>query len=536
VTLRGLLRTVADYRKRAFVPREVFFRSGDRFHHMTISAGTLKLGALASLVLATWILYATGAYVVDSFLLSSKDREIERHQLAYFDLLSEVSEYHNQFARITTDLQGNQDYLLSLLEQNPGDPEKRAEIESHLKGSETERARVVIARGGLHGKMQQFESDLLQIANRNKSLQSQAKQMSAMLQSSEAERDQVEAAREQLVVRLAEVEGDLERMRESNGALQSEATDLSETLATTQAERGELAERKATLEDRAADLGRQLAESRASQGRLEDDIAGLNAQLAQTIDTNRQIEDQRDFLARRVGGLEQRLVDLRDAEQVVIDRLSERTRLSIDVIEKTIEMTGLEVGSLVASVQNQELGQGGPFIPAADEASNFEPSVQLEASVSLLDQQLDRWTALQEVLRSVPLSAPLNQYRISSGYGARKDPVNGRKARHQGVDFAAHVRAPVYVTAPGKVVFAGWRGRYGRTIEIDHGHGIRTRYSHLRKILVKAGEEVGNRHKIGLLGSSGRSTGPHVHYEIRYKGRAQDPMKFLKAGDHVFKG
>ena len=81
-----------------------------------------------------------------------------------------------------------------------------------------------------------------------------------------------------------------------------------------------------------------------------------------------------------------------------------------------------------------------------------------------------------------------------------------------------------------------WRGHYGRTIEIDHGHGVRTRYAHLRKILVKTGDEVEHRRKIGLVGSSGRSTGPHVHYEVRYKNKARNPMKFLKAGKYVFKG
>jgi murein DD-endopeptidase MepM/ murein hydrolase activator NlpD len=156
--------------------------------------------------------------------------------------------------------------------------------------------------------------------------------------------------------------------------------------------------------------------------------------------------------------------------------------------------------------------------------------------VNLLDERLNRWSALRILLVSLPLTAPVDQYRISSSYGARTDPVNGRKAKHRAVDFAAPSGASIYATAPGKIVFAGWRGRYGRTIEIDHGHGIRTRYAHLRKILVKVGDEVDHRQKIGLVGSSGRSTGPHVHYEVRYKNQARNPMKFLKAGKYVFKG
>ncbi len=135
--------------------------------------------------------------------------------------------------------------------------------------------------------------------------------------------------------------------------------------------------------------------------------------------------------------------------------------------------------------------------------AEFQASGELGSTVNQLGEQLNRWSALRMLVGTLPLTAPLDQYRISSGYGEYRDPVNGRKARHRGVDFAAPSRSPVYATAPGTVVFAGWRGRYGRTIEIDHGHGVRTRYGHLRKILVKPGQEVDHRRKIGLVGSSG---------------------------------
>jgi murein DD-endopeptidase MepM/ murein hydrolase activator NlpD len=94
----------------------------------------------------------------------------------------------------------------------------------------------------------------------------------------------------------------------------------------------------------------------------------------------------------------------------------------------------------------------------------------------------------------------------------------------------------VWSTAPGTVTFVGRRGPYGRLVEIDHGYGLVTRYGHLRKILVKKGESVGFRHKIGIMGSTGRSTGRHVHYEVLFEGKPQDPAKFMKAGKYVFKG
>ena len=125
---------------------------------------------------------------------------------------------------------------------------------------------------------------------------------------------------------------------------------------------------------------------------------------------------------------------------------------------------------------------------------------------------------------------------MASSYGLRSDPFNNRKAMHYGVDLAGWGGAPVFATAPGKVIFAGRKGRYGKMVEIDHGYGIRTRYAHLQKVLVQRGEEVGHRHEIGLLGSTGRSTGPHVHYEVRFDGKPLNPDKFIKAGRYVFKG
>jgi murein DD-endopeptidase MepM/ murein hydrolase activator NlpD len=140
------------------------------------------------------------------------------------------------------------------------------------------------------------------------------------------------------------------------------------------------------------------------------------------------------------------------------------------------------------------------------------------------------------ILRSLPLSAPVDHYYISSGFGDRTDPFNGESAIHEGLDLVDAIRSEVLATAPGRVVFAGWRGNYGRVVEIDHGLGISTVYAHLDSVLVKEGDLVDYRQAIGKLGNSGRSSGAHVHYEVRFEGKPLDPMGFLKAGRYVFKG
>src|SRR5690606_35673248 len=113
---------------------------------------------------------------------------------------------------------------------------------------------------------------------------------------------------------------------------------------------------------------------------------------------------------------------------------------------------------------------------------------------------------------------------------------NRRLAWHEGADFAAYPGAPIVATAPGTVSFAGTKSSYGRVVEIDHGGGFKTRFAHMQAIAVTAGSKVAIGQKIGTMGSTGRSTGPHLHYEVYFRGKAYDPMKFLRAGKHVHEG
>ncbi|MDA0998645.1 MAG: M23 family metallopeptidase, partial [Proteobacteria bacterium] len=173
-----------------------------------------------------------------------------------------------------------------------------------------------------------------------------------------------------------------------------------------------------------------------------------------------------------------------------------------------------------------------PFIPIKPDAAGG----QLMEKLDKLDNQLDQWKTLQSVMQRLPLSAPLNTYHVTSSFGKRRDPVNNRWSAHYGLDLGGRIREPIYAPAPGVVTFAGNKGRYGRYVEIDHGSGIVTRYGHMNKVTVKTGQKVAFRQQIGELGNSGRSTGAHLHYEIVFNGKPKDPMRFIKAGRHVFQG
>ncbi|WP_396273974.1 peptidoglycan DD-metalloendopeptidase family protein [Hyphomonas sp.] len=142
----------------------------------------------------------------------------------------------------------------------------------------------------------------------------------------------------------------------------------------------------------------------------------------------------------------------------------------------------------------------------------------------------------EKVVDSLPLGEPVSvPYRYTSPYGIRVDPFTKRPSPHMGVDLAAYRDAPIVTTGPGSVSYAGPRSGYGLLVEVDHGHGFKSRYGHLRSITVSKGDTIKIGDLVGRMGSTGRSTGDHLHYEVWYNGKPYDPNKFLKAGRHVHK-
>ena len=154
------------------------------------------------------------------------------------------------------------------------------------------------------------------------------------------------------------------------------------------------------------------------------------------------------------------------------------------------------------------------------------------ASLRALSERLERAQRLEVC---VPFSTPVDYYNLSSGFGRRKDPFDRSPDWHQGIDLAAWPGTKVRATAAGKVVFAGRRSGYGNMVLIDHGCGLQTLYGHLESASVTQGQTINFRDEIGVVGTSGRSTGPHVHYEIRNGNEHLDPQKFIEAGRYVFK-
>ena len=183
-------------------------------------------------------------------------------------------------------------------------------------------------------------------------------------------------------------------------------------------------------------------------------------------------------------------------------------------IERVLASAGVDVKHMFAQA-GVNRGEGGPFIP---------PSAGQAAAAAISPEKL---AALRTLVKTLPVSAPLESYELGSPFGVRGDPINGRAGYHTGIDLRAPYMTPVYATAGGVVTYSGYRDDYGKVVEIDHGNGISTRYAHLHRQTVSVGQRIAGRSQIGFLGSTGRATGPHVHYEVLVNGEPQDPEKFL---------
>ena len=185
---------------------------------------------------------------------------------------------------------------------------------------------------------------------------------------------------------------------------------------------------------------------------------------------------------------------------------------------------GIDAASLrrLGYYPSAEGGRGGPF----ENAGN--------PTFKALFNSWKKLDSLQDGVISVPSDKPVKTAAFTSGYGVRTDPFRGSAAMHAGIDLSGPVGTPIYATADGVVSNAGWNsGGYGRLIKIDHGRGIETRYGHLSAMSVRPGDRVTRGQLIGRMGSTGRSTGSHLHYEVRIDGRAVNPIPFMKSADYV---
>lgn len=227
----------------------------------------------------------------------------------------------------------------------------------------------------------------------------------------------------------------------------------------------------------------------------------------------------------------QRVVAVRMDQERLIARAEAVASTRAERLRLAFRLAGLNPAAYAAN----DTALGGPLIEARDPralAAVLDVDEAFALRIQHASDNLNDMRMLADASEGLPFRRPTNA-RTTSGYGVRFDPFNGRPAVHQGQDFAGPLNTPIHATAPGIVSFVGVRSGYGNVVEIDHGRGFKTRFAHLNSMAVQTGQRIALGQRIGAMGTTGRSTGVHLHYEVWMNGRPQNPARFMRAGDQL---
>jgi len=275
------------------------------------------------------------------------------------------------------------------------------------------------------------------------------------------------------------------------------------------------------------------------EGRAEDGPAVAQADVERTLDVLSEALEataaERDLMSRAATEANEEIARLTYEQQLmeekndrIFSQLEDAVTVSLEPLDKMFRAAGMPTDSILDTVRRGHSGQGGPLTPIVFSTKGAEPDADSLRANSIL-QKLDEMNLYRIAAEKAPFGMPVKAaFRFTSGFGPRW----GRM--HSGTDFAAAYGTPIYATADGVVTHAGWQSGYGRLVKIQHEFGLETRYAHQSEIMVKVGQRVSRGQQIGAMGNSGRSTGTHLHYEVRVGGKAVNPMTYIKAGRDVF--
>ncbi|KJE36931.1 peptidase M23 [Thalassospira sp. HJ] len=337
----------------------------------------------------------------------------------------------------------------------------------------------------------------------------------------------------EITAQMEDTHRNLLSMAEKNLQLQARVQDYTSKLATSEKEKVQISAIRTSMDNQMNALQGQIDGITNRNLALRDELETVETVMSRVMRERDQALQRSKKLQGELSEARQRIADLHSIQQQAMQRVAQTADSTILELENVLEMTGLQPEAFILPpMKPQQPGVGGPFVAFEPEHPQDEEFVNTAVA---LNDRMDHLANLHDRIKKTPIGEPAAKYYLSSSFGKRKDPINGRWAFHSGVDLAGPIKTPILATAPGKVVHAGWSGKYGKMVEIDHGNGIHTRYGHLYKVLVKKGDEVQYQDEIALMGSTGRSTGSHVHYEVRVHDKPVNPVKFIEAGRYVFK-
>ena len=332
-----------------------------------------------------------------------------------------------------------------------------------------------------------------------------------------AAQERFNAALSQISIMQSELLSSETRRRELETGIDVIQTTLRKTMKDREAARDQVA--------RLSDGGAGVAANSAS-----DDAAlnFLTAALKSTAqERDKVVADAQDALLQA----EEMKFDIQvmaDKNDQIFRQLEEAMTVSVKPLDKMFRAAGMNTDRILNEVRKGYSGQGGPLMPLSFSTLGSAKTVETQRANDIL-KDMDRLNLYRIAAQKAPFANPVKSaFRFTSGFGYRW----GRM--HKGTDFAAPHGTPVYSTADGVVIHAGWLSGYGKLVKIQHQFGIETRYAHLSKFRVKVGQRVSRGQRIGDMGNTGRSTGTHLHYEVRVGGKAVNPMIYIKAANDVF--
>ncbi len=415
---------------------------------------------------------------------------------------------------------GYQNKQLTLLQ------DKVRDVSSHLLYS---RANLTLTKSELDQQYARLEN----ILNERRNLETTLQTATANLEQKNHDITNRDQYARDLENRINMLSTRLSHTNTRSEELSLKITKINKALYQTTEERDLHAEGKLIAQKRLSSLNRELQIFQSTKDEIYNELQSTRKRLS-TFEKDR-IEKEKavESLVGQVKNLEGRISTISRENKGLIARVQQQAEQGIDALSETITLTGLNP-DVVLSMDNVE-GKGGPFYGYSNSQNLLEIEQRYYKDAQKMEASLVKWTTLNALLKNIPLAKPVDSGYITSSYGKRRDPITKKRGFHSGVDISGPKNSSILATAPGKVIFVGRNGAYGLMVEIDHGQGFKSKYGHLKKTHVKKGQEVDFRTKVGTMGSTGRSTGRHVHYEVIYNGENQSPEKFFKAGNYAFK-
>ena len=274
----------------------------------------------------------------------------------------------------------------------------------------------------------------------------------------------------------------------------------------------------------------EVQELRLELAAAESEKEGLSHALGTLASTMEKVIAERDDAAALAESLNEHVASLSEKQDALLARIEDAARISLDGMQDLFKRTGVDLDRVLGESRESYTGSGGPFEALVDEVSFAPEQAETEARLAALMTDLEQVNLMRYAALQMPIGHPApHKTRETSGFGPRRDPLGRGRAMHKGHDFAGPKGTPIYATGDGEVTFAGSQRGYGRIVVIRHAFGLETRYAHLNKAHVKVGQRVERGQHIADMGNTGRSTGTHLHYEVRLDREALDPANFINA-------